>query len=311
MSVTQEEWLAASKAERAAMFPMSQHSDETTNQLLKRCQLFASENPSLTLTLLYLAISLMGLLFQTTLLYRFGLNVLPYLEISDFLLAALTHPEVVLALALMVSVFVAAIAFERHCRSKIFRYAQSTETSFQRWWAPQPTLWMPLLLISYLVMAAWSNGNKLAKNIRADKGSKLEILLVYPMPQKELKTSTLQGASLISRTASYLFIYHENRVKVLPHTNVAALLPDLQQDTQATTPTTLPKPDVVSPVTVVSDKAVTEKALADKAVIATDPKDKPLKSASHQQTTTEQIPLQVQPKQGTPAPAVKDEATYQ
>ncbi|RVU35377.1 hypothetical protein EOE67_14470 [Rheinheimera riviphila] len=230
MSVTHEQWLAATKAERAAMFPMSQHSDETTNQLLKRCQLFASENPSLTLTLLYLAISLMGLLFQTTLLYRFGLNVLPYLEISDFLLAALTHPEVVLALALMVSVFVVAIAFERHCRSRIFRYAQSTEKNFQRWWSPQPTLWMPLLLISYLVMAAWSNGNKLAKNIRADEGSKLEILLVYPMPQKEQKTLILQGASLISRTASYLFIYHENRVKVLPHSNVAALLP---QDSSA------------------------------------------------------------------------------
>jgi|GEM_PF-3209684 len=233
MSVTHEQWLAATKAERAAMFPLSQRSDETTSHLLKRCQQFASENPSLTLTLLYLAISLMGLLFQTTLLYRFGLNVLPYLEISDFLLAALTHPEVVMVLALMVSVFVTLLAFERHCRKKMFRYAQSTESSFQRWWIPQPTLWMPLMFISYLVMAAWSNGNKLAENIRIGEGNQLEILLIYPLPQKEQKVMTLQGASLISHTASYLFVYHDDRVKVLPHANVAAILPALHQDKQA------------------------------------------------------------------------------
>lgn len=233
MSVTQEEWLAASKEQRAGLFPLSQQSDLATNHLLQRCAQFAKDNPSLALTLVYLAMSLMGLLFQSALLYRFGLNVLPYLEITDFLLSALTHPKVVVVLLFMLLVVAAFFSFERRFRRTNFKYAVSTESSFQRWWVPQPALWMSLLFLTYLIMAAWSNGNSFAKDIRAGKGNKLEIFLVYPMPlkeQKQQKVQTLHNASLISRTASYLFIYHEDRVKVLPHANIAALLPELDKE---------------------------------------------------------------------------------
>lgn len=243
-AVTLEQWQAASNAERAAMFPLAQQSDEATNQMLQRCGQFAKENPSLALTLVYLAMSLMGLLFQVSLLSKFGLNVLPYLEISDFLLSALTHPEVVALLAFMLVVLVGLFSFERWCRRKILRYAISTEISFQRWWVPQPLLWMPLMFMSYLIMAAWSNGHKLAKNIRTGEGSKLEVLLVYPIQQNnDQKVLKLQSAQLISRTASYLFIYHDNKVKVLPHANVAALLPEVvpEEAAKAATPATAQK----------------------------------------------------------------------
>lgn len=227
MPVTKEEWSAASKEQRAAMFPLSQQGDDAANQLMQRCGQFAKENPSLALTLLYLMMSLIGLLFQSALLYRFGLNVLPYLEITDFLLSALTHPKVVAVLIVMLLGVFAMFSFERRTRRNNFRYAVSTEASFQRWWVPKASLWMPLLFLIYLVMAAWVNGNKFAKDIRAGEGRKLEIQLVYPLQQNEQKTLLLQNASLISRTASYLFIYHEGRVKVLPHANIAALLPEL------------------------------------------------------------------------------------
>lgn len=235
-AVTLEQWQAASKAERAGLFPLSQQSDEATNQLCQRCVQFAKDNPSLALTLVYLAMSLMGLLFQTALLYRFGLNVLPYLEITDFLLSALTHPKVVVVLIFMLLIVAAFFSFERRFRRSNFKYAVSTESSFQRWWVPQPALWMSLLFLTYLIMAAWSNGNSFAKDIRAGKGNKLEIFLVYPMPlkeQKQQKVQTLHHASLISRTASYLFVYHEDKVKVLPHANIAALLPELDQEVAA------------------------------------------------------------------------------
>jgi hypothetical protein len=241
MSVTQEEWFAASKQQRAAMFPLSQQSDEAANQLLQRCVQFARDNPSLALTLLYLGMSLMGLLFQTAVLYRFGLNVLPYLEISDFLLSALTHPEVVLLLLLMLLVVAGAFWIERWHRARSFRYAVSTEGNFERWWVPQPSVWMSLLFIIYMFLAAWSNGNSFAKDIRAGKGSQLEILLVYPLPHLGQKVLTLQHASLISRTASYLIIYHEGRVKVLPHSNIAALLPQIKQAQGSATPAPVKK----------------------------------------------------------------------
>ena len=90
---------------------------------------------------------------------------------------------------------------------------------------PQPIVWMPALLLVYLILAAWSNGNEFAKNIRNGRGDQLDIMLIYPLDFAEQKMLQLRNASLISRTASYLFIFHQDRVKVLPHANVAALLP--------------------------------------------------------------------------------------
>lgn len=250
-TVTEEQWLATSTEQRAALFPLSHQSDVATNHLLGRCVQFAKENPSLALTLSYLAMSLLGLLFQSALLFRFGLNVLPYLEISDFLLAALTHPKVVAILSLMVLVVMAMISFERWCRRRIYSYAVSTESNFQRWWVPQPALWMSLLFLTYLIVAAWSNGDAYAKNIREGKGNKLEILLIYPLQQQQHKELTLKNATLISRTASYLFIYHDNKVKVLPHANIAALLPLLKSDAD--------HPAATMPKTVVDDSSAPTK----------------------------------------------------
>ena len=220
-----EKWLAASRTQRAELFPLSRQGDLAMHHLLHRVSRLIKENPSLSLTMLYLLMSLMGLLFQTFVLYRFGLNVLPYLEISDFLLSALTHPEVAAVLLFMVMFIVAVISLERWYRSKSLSYAVSTEASFARWWMPQPIVWMPALLLVYLILAAWSNGNEFAKNIRNGRGDQLDIMLIYPLDFAEQKMLQLRNASLISRTASYLFIFHQDRVKVLPHANVAALLP--------------------------------------------------------------------------------------
>lgn len=229
MSQMQQQWQCASLEERAAMFPLSKQSDDAMRHFLLKTHTFAKENPSLALTLIYLLMSLLGLLFQAALLWRFKLNVLPYLEISDFLLSALTNPEVVMMLSLMLLMIFVLLMVERQARLRNFKYAMTTEANFQRWWVPAPALWMSLLFIIYLVLAAWGNGKAYANNILAGVGTQLDISLIYPMQQKD-KLMHLANASLISRTSSYLFVYHQQQVKILPHANIAAILPARQQN---------------------------------------------------------------------------------
>jgi hypothetical protein len=229
MAITQQEWQSASEDQRAAMFPLSKQNDDAIHQLLCKCQLFAKENPSLALTLCYLLLSLIGLLFQVALLFRFNFNVLPYLEITDFLLSALTNPEIIVVLSLMLLAVFALLVLERRTRRKNLKYAITTEANMQRWWMPAPAIWMSLLFSIYLILAAWSNGNVYANDIRAGLGTKLDISLIYPLQQKD-KVLHLASASLISRTSSYLFVYHQGQVKVLPHANIAALLPSQLKD---------------------------------------------------------------------------------
>ncbi|MCH6573173.1 MAG: hypothetical protein IH809_05965, partial [Proteobacteria bacterium] len=50
------------------------------------------QNPGLGVTLIYLAISLIGLMFSWSLFSEFDVNIFNFTEASDFLLAALREP---------------------------------------------------------------------------------------------------------------------------------------------------------------------------------------------------------------------------
>jgi hypothetical protein len=79
------------------------------------------KNPTLVLSLLYLYVTAMGLLYSSFLYARFGINILDYSEISDFLLAALKNPIVLswsLSMALLYLVYLAFQASHLQTRLK-------------------------------------------------------------------------------------------------------------------------------------------------------------------------------------------------
>lgn len=57
---------------------------------------FFLDNPTLALTLLYLYVTAVGMLYSAVLYRKFGINIFDYAEIADFLLAALKNPEAIL-----------------------------------------------------------------------------------------------------------------------------------------------------------------------------------------------------------------------
>jgi hypothetical protein len=70
---------------------------------------------------LYLYVTAMGLLYSVALYARFGINILDYSEISDFLLAALNNPIVLswsLSMALIYLVYLASQASDLKTRLK-------------------------------------------------------------------------------------------------------------------------------------------------------------------------------------------------
>lgn len=98
---------------------MDQQSDDERKRVLR----FFLKHPSLVLTFGYLTASVMGLIFTISLLDKFQFNALPYLELSDFLLAAIANPKTAFHLAIGVCSVVFVIWFERLCRKKYLRYA--------------------------------------------------------------------------------------------------------------------------------------------------------------------------------------------
>jgi hypothetical protein len=72
---------------------------------------FFLENPTLVLSLLYLYATSMGLLYSAVLYARFGINILDYAEISDFLLAAFKNLFPLLAAGASVLFYLALLAY--------------------------------------------------------------------------------------------------------------------------------------------------------------------------------------------------------
>lgn len=236
----------------AAISPLAtQHGDsydQRFDQLIKRCGDYIAAQPTIVLTLGYLLCSLLGMLFVVLLFQQFGFEVLPYLEISDFLLAALSYPWTLLSLLGWLSFIALMVWFDRIIRRRFRRFAALTDRWYSEKYMSHNTLLYLLLPMLFFGSAADSNAKLLAKEIQAGNTAQLQLNLVYPLDAQ--KTMSLQQVQLIARTSGYLFIYHQQQVKVIPHANVAALLPlTAPKPAQpVATPAALPSPAKPQPV---------------------------------------------------------------
>jgi hypothetical protein len=78
----------------------AQESEE--NNRWNKIKGFFLDNPTLTLTLLYLYVTAVGMLYSAVLYGRLGINIFDYSEIPDFLLAAFKNPIVLLVTGIQV-----------------------------------------------------------------------------------------------------------------------------------------------------------------------------------------------------------------
>jgi hypothetical protein len=67
-------------------------------------------NPALSLSLLYVYVTVIGMLYSAVLYGGFGINIFDYSEIADFLLSALKNPVALLAVVLLIGAFAVLIA---------------------------------------------------------------------------------------------------------------------------------------------------------------------------------------------------------
>lgn len=177
---------------------------------------FCLRSPGVALSLLYLAAGLAGLLFNMALLASFGLDVLPYLEISDLLLAPLHYPQMLLYLAGSLLLFVAICALGLW---QSYRGGKPKQAHGYGW-----LIW-PILLI-YLVLAALVPAKQHIAALKQANHLSYRMQLVYPHQVVNGKSVTLLPAvQLISRTSVYWFVRQGSELLIVPHANIATLQP--------------------------------------------------------------------------------------
>lgn len=205
--------------------------DQKIDADLKKLSRFLLKHPSFALTFGYLSASIMGLIFTISLLNEFQFNALPYLELTDFLLAAITHPITIVFLFVCFFIVVGISWIDRTLRRKYLKYAVWIDRYYSS------SAWLPnwFTLICVIAVYIWLGANvevdTLSRSIKSNRTAQYQLSLIYPIQPGGKEIRQLNEVQIITRTVSYLWIYHQDQVKLIPHANVAALIPVLKKET--------------------------------------------------------------------------------
>ena len=182
------------------------------------------EHVSVTLTLGYLGLTLIGVLYNFYFFRAFGVNILGYAETSDFLLAAAREPLAIVLCVVPVSFVPLAIWLRRLARRKIPRYEAyaarydgARGDPYRRF----ARLMAPLVILSYAAVFTKVYATLRAELVKRGRGERVHVDLMT-------EPAAGDGASVLMRlgsTSNYLFVYDRTRreTSVLPLGNVARI----------------------------------------------------------------------------------------
>ena len=182
-------------------------------------------------TIGYLALILIGIFHNGVLLFRFRVNVLDYAEPSDFLLAPLRDPLVILATALpILAIYLYLRGAQRWSeRLAAKRAAQGLP---RRWWHGDPERYRRLRLPTWgLIFGLWVT----ASSLHYEKWAADRLMSGHgPRVRVELTTGQIEAGSvarpvmLIGATGRFLFLYRteDRQTVIVPTENVLRILPE-------------------------------------------------------------------------------------
>ncbi len=198
--------------------------DQKVDSLTRRVGQYLKSQPALLLTGSYLFCSLLGLIFVVALFNKFDFAVLPYLEISDFLLAALSNPWTILQFILWTLGVVTLLWLDRAARQRFRSYARFSDRFYKPRYQRISLYMFATLPMVFLIDIALLEAISQSKALKAGTTPRFNLSLIYPVFD-DYKTMQMEQIQIIARSVSYLFVYHQGKIKVIPHANVAGLFP--------------------------------------------------------------------------------------
>ena len=224
MAATAQQTEPSSEAAPATPLLHGDVYDQKVDSLTRRAGRYLKSQPALLLTGSYLFCSLLGLIFVVALFDKFDFAVLPYLEISDFLLAALSNPWTILQFILWTLGVVTLLWLDRAARQRFRSYARFSDRFYKPRYQRISLYMFASLPVLFLIDIALMEAIGQYRAIKAGTTPRFNLSLIYPVFDDN-KTMQMEQIQIIARSVSYLFVYHQNQIKVIPHANVAGLFP--------------------------------------------------------------------------------------
>jgi hypothetical protein len=198
---------------------------------------FFLANPTVVLSLLYLYVTAIGMLYSAVLYGRFGINVFDYSEIADFLLAAFKNPVAFLSAGLLAAMAIALLSLRRrHALDKDTQDIVSGETPpivsgetppYDPAHARRRVVIIAIIIVltglfSSFVLPYYSAGKK-ASSIKAGENPSVDVR--YRSFKGSAGQVTVPGLGLIGATEKAAFFYDvdHKRTIVIPQAQIVSI----------------------------------------------------------------------------------------
>lgn len=190
---------------------------------------YAQDNWGVIVTALYFIGSFAGLLYLSTLLGQFNINVFNHIEVSDYLLAVLSNGEIisVMSLFILVMIFVLRKYLKKEYKVKEDTWLNRLSTRISAPFYIKPPLpFFFLACILSLCFYSWTIAKGDGSDIRDNGYNRYNVTLTYPVKLKDQDFVQLNNIALITSTSANVFFYHKEfeQAVIVPHSNIAALV---------------------------------------------------------------------------------------
>ncbi|TMP80427.1 hypothetical protein CWB73_10305 [Pseudoalteromonas phenolica] len=198
--------------------------------LLKRKEFFYTQ-PALLLSLVYLALSLSGLVYLYVLGSGVGIEIVKYLEVSDFFMAFLATPAILHATIVAISSFLVGTLLY-----KKFEIGQSKSSKPSIGWRSWFVTWRPFYRINPVLLGALfmlilpliysvQVGYIDANTIIQEKGKVYQIDLVNPVDINGQSKLQFDDLKLITETERFCFFYSISlkQTLIITRDNIASI----------------------------------------------------------------------------------------
>lgn len=201
--------------------------------------LFLRQHPALALTLVYLAITVVGRLDEVWYFQFFKINIFNYSSPEDFFLAPMRNPIVVLFL-LVPALIVVLLAWLRDKSSKSDQHATpATQTNLlMQWWNhPLARLAIGALVVVATAAALTQNhATRRSSEVKAGVGRRVSI-------ERTDGVKIDEGPLLLGSTGRFFFLYYPDRkvTEIVPVENTALMTVDERSRSDSATGTVTPR----------------------------------------------------------------------
>ena len=191
----------------------------------RRVLRYAKKEPALVLTALYFFLTFAGLMHLFALLDKFNVNVLPHLELTDFLLGAVYFPRMFLYYGGLVILILSLFVVERWSRNKFRAYRRYSNTHYKSLYSSSLSTMILLLAVMYLWVAVKIEATNNFKQVINSQNAVFNLHFTDPTRIGGEISKQLNDVQVIANLSKHLWVFDaaKRQVYMLPHDSVVAL----------------------------------------------------------------------------------------